>query len=150
MFTIPTLVYSTVGLLSINMLNGIIIGTSNTLQTIYYLLPQNSSTLNKYKIQIESLDIDFKLQIITQWINKDHNKYTNDSPETKTFNKIKDGIGESCIKISNILDEINKEIAYHNTKYFSYYRSLDLNDLINRLTHQCKIMNERIALINLI
>jgi len=66
------------------------------------------------------------------------------------FNKIKNGIGESCIKISNILDEINKEISYHSTKYFSSYRTLDLTEQITKLIHHNKIMNERILLINLV
>jgi len=117
------------------MLNGIIIGTSNTLQSIYYLLPNISPNLHKYRIQIEELDIEFKLNIVNNWIKKDDNS-----------SEIKNGIGESCIKISNILDEINKEISYHNTKYFASYRTLDLSILIDKLKHQCTILNSRISL----
>jgi hypothetical protein len=131
------------------MLNGIIISTSNTLQSIYYLMPSGSPGLNKYKMQIEDLDLDFKLQIIKDWLNKE-TTVSLESTKSNEFNKIKNGIGESCIKISNILDEINKEISYHSTKYFSSYRTLDLTEQITKLIHHNKIMNERILLINLV
>ena len=67
MFSVTNIACSTIGLLTLNMLNGIIIGTTSTLQSIYYMLPSNSSSLNNYKNQIESLDIEFKLKIVKHY-----------------------------------------------------------------------------------
>ncbi len=74
---------------------------------------------------------------------------TKNEEQDEDFKIIKKGIAETCVKLSRILDKINKNISYHNTKWFSTYRSLDLTDLIDSLNYQCKIINERILFINL-
>ena len=144
MFSVPTIIYSTIGLLTINMLNGIIIGTTNTLKTIYYLLPSSNPHLNTYKNQIEILDIEFKLNLIKNWL-EDNKENTN-----KDFNNYKDDVANLCIKISDNLDDINKRISYHNTKWFSNWRTLDLNVTIENLRNSTTILNNRIHYYNLI
>jgi len=144
MLSVPTVVYSTIGLLTINMLNGIIIGTTSTLKTIYYLLPSSNPHLKMYKNEIELLDIEFKLKIIQNWL--EENKKNTDAE----FNNYKDEVANLCIKISNNLDAINKKISYHNTKWFSSWRTLDLDDQIDNLKNSTTILNNRIHYYNLI
>ena len=136
MFSVTNIACSTIGLLTLNMLNGIIIGTTSTLQSIYYMLPSNSSSLNNYKNQIESLDIEFKLKIVNDWLTKNNTTY------------IKDNIGQICIKISDMLDQINQKISYHNTKWLSSWRTLDIKDDIICLEKYCNILNQRLYLVN--
>jgi len=146
MLSITTIVCSTAGLLTINMLNGIILGTTSTLNTIIYMLPSKNSDLNQYKARIEKLDIEFKLDIIKNWLSKEQT----DTNKENMFNKLKDGIGDMCIKISDTLDDINKKISYHNTRWLSGWRKLYLDDIMKTLEEQCNILNERLNLIKLI
>ena len=141
MFSITNIAYSTVGLLTLNMLNGIIIGTSNTLQTIYYILSSKNKNLNSYKNQIETFDIEFKLKIVNEWIIKNKD-------DTNNTTYIKENIGQICIKISDMLDQINQKISYHNTKWLSSWRTLDIKDDIIFLEKYCNILNQRLYLIN--
>jgi hypothetical protein len=144
MLSVSTIIYSTFGLLTINMLNGIITGTTNTLKTIYNLLPSTDPNLIKYKHQIELMDIEFKLKIIQNWLINNENSVNTD------FNNYKNEVGDLCIKISNSLDEINNKISYHNTKWFCSWRSLDLNSEIDILKNNTTILNNRIQFYNLI
>jgi hypothetical protein len=141
MLSITNILYTTCGLLTLNTLNGIILGTSQTIQNIYNLLP-SSSNLTKYKDKIEELDIEFKLNIIQQWTDKQ------DTQDIKS--DIIKGIGDICIKISDILDIINNKISYHNTKWLANYRNPDLDNDIIILTKYNNILNYRLFVINLI
>ena len=144
MLDYTTIFYSTFGLLTINMLNGILIGTTNTLKTIYYLLPSSNPHLNTYKNQIELLDIEFKLKIINSWL------LENEENKDTDFDNYKNDIATLCIKISNTLDEINKKISYHNTKWFCNWRTLLLDDYIETLKNNTTILNNRIHYYNLV
>jgi hypothetical protein len=85
---------------------------------------------------VESLDIEFKLKIVNDWLTKNNTTY------------IKDNIGQICIKISDVLDKINQKISYHNTKWLSSWRTLDIKDDIIFLEKYCNILNQRLYLIN--
>jgi len=55
---------------------------------------------------------------------------------------------ERCItKIHTLLQEINKEITYHKTKWFSSWRSLHVDNSLNQLRRQKGVLDHRIDLL---
>jgi hypothetical protein len=53
------------------------------------------------------------------------------------------------MEIQNTLDKIKQEISYHNTKYFSYWRTLNINDMIESIKKNLDLIYNRILLLNL-
>lgn len=147
MLSLSSLIISSFGLLSINTLNGVIQGTTNTLTTIYQLLPSSTQTLeNTYKKQIKDLNIEIKLAIISNWLKEP--KHIDNTSEN--FKLIYSSISEMCVTISNTLDKINLEIINHNNKWFSSWRKLDLDLLLVLLEKQSYSLTDRIQMINLL
>ena len=137
------LIYGTTHLLG-NVINVSLSGLSN----IYSLLTTNSNTIiTKYKKDLETMDIDLKLKLIDNWLIKiDINLIKKDPNMNLMYSKITD----SCNSISTLIQLINQKIIYHNTKWFSYWRSLDLENDIKSLKEEIAILNNRLILVNLV
>ena len=120
----------------------------SSLNNIYKLLASNSNTIiNTYKSDISIMDIDLKLKLIDNWLMKiDINLVKKDPNMNLMYSKI----NETCINISAIIKIINEKIIYHNTKWFNYWRNLDLEDDIKSLKKEIEILNSRLVLINLV
>ena len=131
-------------LLLVNTLSGIIQGTTTTLNMIYSILP-SSTYNNNYEKELKNLDIELKLKVILNWL--DNMKNTEN--KSANFILIFDGINNTCIEMSNTLDEIKQEISYHNTKYFSYWRTLNISDKIESIKNNLRTIDNRILLLNL-
>lgn len=131
-----------------HLLGNVISVSLSGLNNIYNLLTTNSNTIiNKYKKDLVDMDIDLKLKLIDNWLIKiDINFIKKDTNMNLMYNKITD----SCNNISTLIQLINQKIVYHNTKWFNYWRSLDLEDDINSLKKEIAILNNRLILINLI
>jgi hypothetical protein len=123
-----------------NILNIIIVSLlCKVSNMINYLLINETKNNNKYKDELEKLDIELKLNIISKWlINNNNNKlYTN-------------SLLQICIILDDIMDKINIKIKYHNNKLFSKFRILNIDNEINELMKYIFILNNRLLLFNFI
>ncbi len=148
----PQMVYSSVNVVKVlgtDVLGKVIGLTINGLGTTFtYMASANSNEIiNKYKNELETLDIELKLKLVELWlkdINLEHIK------ENPSLELIYIGISDSCHKISECVEQINSKILYHNTKWFQSWRNIYLDEEINILKKNTKILNDRIKLLNFI
>ena len=138
-------------IVSSNVVNNII---TNLITTIYggtlFLRygRDNNSMIEKYKNEIEEMDIAIKLEIIQ---NKLTSQCGMDKDKENEKNKSVQILGllELIFKIKSIMENINYEIEKHNNKWFSSYRSVNISNKLNDLRHYVKILDNRIQLYNL-
>ena len=150
--TSPQLVYTSVGLVTliskdvVSKAIGLTIdGLTHTFT--YMASPSAHATVKTVKNDLEELDIELKLKLVEHWLKDiDVEKIIPDS----SMELIYKGIAESCHNLSDIVNQINKKIEYHHTKYFNSWRTLYLDDEIKNLKKQTKILNERLKLVNLV
>lgn len=135
-------------LLGINVINSIISGTVVTLSNISSLLSSSSKYANNYNNQISELDIAFKLQTVSKWL-EDH-KIDCENTSSTYSQQIYWGIKNVCEEIDIILEIVEEKIKVHNTKLLSYHRKLDLEDEIKKLKKYNNVLDERIKLIVLL
>lgn len=112
--------------------------------TLIYMSQSNENTsIHKYHNELVSLDIEFKLKSIQAWIqelDKDNKKLS------ETYNTIINGVKDVCLEMNKEIQSINEKIQYHQTKWFHSYRTLMIDDEINRIKQLNKILNERLCL----
>jgi len=130
--------------LAVNTLSGIVQGTTTTLNVIYNLLSSTKS-YNNYEKELKDLDIELKLTIFFNWLNNPKNL----DNKSDNFVLLYNNINNICMEIQNTLDKIKQEISYHNTKYFSYWRTLNINDMIESIKKNLDLIYNRILLLNL-
>ena len=130
--------------LAVNTLSGIVQGTTTTLNVIYNLLSSTKS-YNNYEKELKDLDIELKLTIFLNWLNNPKNL----DNRSDNFVLLYNNINNICMEIQNTLDKIKQEISYHNTKYFSYWRTLNINDMIESIKKNLDLIYNRILLLNL-
>lgn len=142
--------YAGVGasLLGINVINSIISGTMVTLSNVSSLLISSSKYSYYYNDQISELDISFKLLTLSKWL-EDHQNDCENTPVSYA-QQIYWGIRNICEEIDIILGIVEEKINIHNTKWLSYYRTLNLEDEIKKLKKYNNILDERIKLIVLL
>jgi hypothetical protein len=142
----PKIIYSVI---SVNLLSKVIRAGITGLEYIYdYMtLSNTNSSIKKYKYDFEVLDIELKLKLIESWLK--HVDLDN-IKENSEHEIIYNGIFESCHKLSDCIKIINEKINYHQTKWFQSWRSIYLDDEINFLEKNVKILDERLLLLNLI
>jgi hypothetical protein len=126
--------------------------------TLSYMSESSENiSIKKYHSQIESLDIEFKLNIIQNWLKnndenndetklKDISDKNNNVERNETKLLIYYGIKDICLKINKSIETINIKIKEHHEKWFHTYRNLSLNDEIYQIKKYNKILNERIYL----
>lgn len=112
--------------------------------TLIYMSQSNENTsIHKYHNELVSLDIEFKLKSIQAWIqelDKDNKKIS------ETYNTIINGVKDVCLEMNKEIQSINEKIQYHQTKWFHSYRTLMIDDEINKIKQLNKILNERLCL----
>ena len=133
-------IISTVGLVSVvgnktirTILYNTYYGTVNIIN--FFTLYNNTYSHEK----IELMDIEFKLKIITQWL-KNNNE----------TNIMYNNIVESSYMISYYFNIINKKIIYHQSKWFSNWRHLCLENEIHLLQKNVVILNERLKILKIL
>jgi hypothetical protein len=150
--TSPQLVYTSVGIVTliskdvVSRAIGLTVdGLTHTLT--YMASPSAHATVKTFKDDLEELDIELKLKLVEHWLKDiDVDKITPGSSMEIVYK----GIAESCHNLSEIVNQINKKIEYHHTKYFNSWRTLYLDDEMKKLQKQTKILNERLRLVNLV
>jgi len=121
-------------------LNVLLNTISGTINSINYIITNDSiPEVNIIKNKIIQMDLNSKLEIIHSLI-----KELNEE-KLKEFQKI------SLKSIEILIDEINKElidinqkINYHNSKYFSSWRSINLDNNINQLNDHNILLDKRL------
>lgn len=132
-------------------------------------------SIKKYHNEIELLDIEFKLNLIHNWLKSNYEndnekiERKNESIESQSkvneedvesqknlinnINQINEnklllynGIRDICIKMNKSIENINTKIKEHQQKWFHTYRNLSLDDEIDDIKKYNKILNERIYL----
>ena len=139
-------------IVSSNVVNNII---TNLITTIYggtlFLRygRDNNSMIEKYKNEIEEMDIAIKLEIIQNKLTSQcgMDKENEKNEKNKSVQIL--GLLELIFKIKSIMENINYEIEKHNNKWFSSYRSVNISNKLNDLRHYVKILDNRIQLYNL-
>ncbi|AGF85553.1 hypothetical protein QJ854_gp229 [Moumouvirus goulette] len=149
----------------ISAISGITVKTCGLINSIYrHKYPDVNST-------IIELDIECQLRIIHSVLNKiqdnKHNKNNttreivelNDLDKTRIFELVKlnpdkdvDDPIELCLtylreSVENIhlnLANINNKIEYHNTKWFNYWRTLNIKNYVEQLKMHTRLLNERL------
>jgi hypothetical protein len=101
-------------------------------------------SINQYKDTIESLDIEFKLNMVYNWLNQINPESIKEG--TNIYN-IYNGLIEICDKLSKILGTINQKLNYHNSLWFKNWRTIDLTIEITRLTKLTNILSERLNIL---
>lgn len=160
MYIIPTILAQGIYTGIISTISTVTMGTCSLVTSIYtYKNPDISSV-------IKELDVDRRLLLIQSVLNRIENTQTtnhqakmklNDLEKTQIFELVGaeadlryDPI-ELCLiylheiiqEIHNDLSKINGKIAYHHTKWFSSWRTLDLTNSINNLKINSKLLDRR-------
>ena len=117
------------------------------LTNIFTYMSTSSENLiiNKYKNELEILDVELKLKLVGQWLEKVNIHEINPSLEL-----IYHGISDSCHKISESINKINEQIVNHQSKWFHTWRTLYLDTELEILKKDTLILNERLRLIQLV
>ena len=68
-------------------------------------------------------------------------------PKTETNSILEDGLVEIMFKIKSLLEWIEYEIDKHNTKWFSGYRNIAVDNKMDELAHLVKVLDGRIGLL---
>ena len=114
----------------------------NSTSSIYNNLSSLLINPNFYFSNIlEQLDIETKLKIIMDFINK-----LNKSTLTTYSNLALESIYDIIDKIENEINIIKKNIDDHNNKWFHYFRYCNNDTNINNLKNHVKILDERFNL----
>lgn len=142
--------------------------------TLSYMAESSENmSIKKYHSELESLDIEFKLNLIHNWLKKnkdicgdncgdiERNNKTEDSHDIKNEDEnqfternetrilIYNGIKDVCLKIDKSIEKINTKIKEHQEKWFHTYRNLYIDDEIDEIKKYNKIFNERIYMVML-
>lgn len=119
-----------------------VVMTMNVLSGTLRYMTTNSEdiTIKKYKEELEAIDIEFKLNIIQEWLGNSEQRHE----------KLYEGIVDLCKSLTSQLEIIDKKIKQHKSRWFHSWRTLDLFDEINFIKSKCLILNERILLITCI
>jgi hypothetical protein len=136
---------------------------SNTLS--YMTTISEDEIIRRYRDELETIDVEFKLKIIQEWLNnmKDkENKQRENGNNNKTDNisqgvqaiqgiqELYKSIADVCEFLTKHLELIEAKIKQHKSKWFHTWRSLDLFEEINIVKRKALILNERIILIMMI
>uniref|UniRef100_A0A6C0LSH4 Uncharacterized protein n=1 Tax=viral metagenome TaxID=1070528 RepID=A0A6C0LSH4_9ZZZZ len=118
-------------------INGISLITINTGKLIKSVYNHKNPDMNKH---LQKLDIEYKLNLIESIINFIPSNY--DKNIDPIFICLR-GIKIAIENVHNNLLQINKKIAYHVTKWFSSWRTLNIKLLLNMLEMNVEILNNR-------
>jgi hypothetical protein len=132
---------------------------SNTLS--YMTSVSEDEIIRKYRDELETIDVEFKLKIIQEWLNNMKEEETSESMNEKEKEKenghhnkgaqeLYKSISDVCEFLTKHLELIEAKIKQHKSKWFHTWRSLDLFDEINIVKRKALILNERIILIMMV
>lgn len=145
---------NTVGLLtSVStslMVNTLLYTLSNTNKSVQKLLKIDGPTYDNILVELEKIDIDFTVNVISQAIKEISNKIDNDCTDIILYYDKIDSKKMAINYIVKLLEEINDELAIiysdvkcHNEKYLKEWRTFECDININNIKIKSKILKDR-------
>lgn len=150
------LVFSTVGIYTIlntqqaaeifaRVISLSINGLTSSLSLMAY--HNSNQIIMNYMEELELMDIEIKMKVIDRWLKSIN---YNDIKTNSSLDIVYKGLADTCHQISNLICIINNMITYHNSLWFSRWRSINLENEIKRMKILTKILSDRILLINIV
>ncbi len=102
----------------------------------------NSSKHHSIKESLEDLDIKEKIIIVETLLSELKSKQIKKSVKHSV-----NSVGHSIEEINHNLKKLKDEIEYHNTKYFSNWRTFNYDDIIENLKKKNNLLNCRLDLL---
>lgn len=100
-------------------------------------LSDNNYRKYDVKIVLEELDLYAKISVINAIL--EDVKY-----DSKSVNKALSYLHHTLEQLDSLLGSINEEINYHKSKWFSSYRTINIDSLIHKLISLNKILDARL------
>lgn len=125
-----------------HLLNSIVYGTVDILYNSASFAKNGTDSnkmINQIRKQLEMLDIPIKLQLVASLMSK--------APDNDITKILENGLVELTFKIKTLLETIDYEISKHNSKWFSGYRGISVDDKLTELEALIKILDGRITLL---
>jgi hypothetical protein len=120
-------------------------GLTSSLSLMAY--HNSNQTIKNYMEELELMDIEIKLKVIDRWLKSINHK---DIKPNSSLDIVYKGLADTCHQMSNLICIINNMITYHNSLWFSRWRSINLENEIKKMGRLTKILSDRILLINII
>ena len=127
--------------------------------SLYNLINSVSSTKelehNDFNNIIKELDLDFKLELIQSFLDDitnvlgpiDESVTHIQTNITKSLTVSLNYLNKIITEIHTLINTIKDKIEYHKTKYFNYYRTLDITQDLTKLKQDHDILMSRFDLI---
>jgi Na+/phosphate symporter len=128
--------------ISTNVLNTLAGSTIDTLYSSVSFVKNGTEcnkVIDKVRKEIEKLDIKVKLELVKMLMDK--------LPQNDITKVIENGLIELMFEIKSVVDWIDYEIAKHQQKYLSGYRSINFEDKLDELRNLIFILDGRINLL---
>jgi hypothetical protein len=128
--------------ISTNVLNTLAGSTIDTLYSSVSFVKNGTEcnkVIDKVRKEIEKLDIKVKLELVKTLMDK--------LPQNDITKVIENGLIELMFEIKSVVDWIDYEIAKHQQKYLSGYRSINFEDKLDELRNLIFILDGRINLL---
>ena len=128
--------------ISSNVLNTLVASTIDTLYSSVSFVKNGTEcnkVIDKVRKEIEKLDIKVKLELVKALMDK--------LPQNDITKVIENGLIELMFEIKSVVDWIDYEIAKHQQKYLSGYRSINFEDKLDELRNLIFILDGRINLL---
>jgi Na+/phosphate symporter len=128
--------------ISSNVLNTLVAGTIDTLYSSVSFVKNGTDcnkVIDKVRKEVDKLDIKVKLELVKTLMDK--------LPQNDITKVIENGLIELMFEIKSVVDWIDYEIAKHQQKYFSGYRSINFEDKLDELRNLIFILDGRINLL---
>ena len=128
--------------ISTNVLNTLAGSTIDTLYSSVSFVKNGTEcnkVIDKVRKEVEKLDIKVKLELVKALMDK--------LPQNDITKVIENGLIELMFEIKSVVDWIDYEIAKHQQKYLSGYRSINFEDKLDELRNLIFILDGRINLL---
>lgn len=137
--SVPTKTSIMLTLYSVNLLMSTI---TNTIISVSFLLQyfkkNKTSNLDNIFNKITELDLNFTLKIIEKVIKEQNIEEINDSMKIALS-----GINEMLLTLNKDLTTIKEAVDYHNTKYFSSWRTISCDITIETIKLHGNLLKSR-------
>jgi len=128
------------GNISINSIICTVSLTSNSIcKTLDYISRSDNLYIKDFSTKLEEIDLKFHVSIIEELVTELANK----NIKSPTIKKSIVGVNNILNKIHNELSNMEKNIEYHNSKYFNTWRSFECECTIDNLINYKNILDTR-------
>jgi len=130
---------SMVSTLTTDILIGSITATTGSIFSLLKTITASSQTgIREYVSQIKNIDLEFTITILDQLVKEQEGKILQESVKKALF-----GVSDILTNIHDELKVFHDSIGYHNTKYFSGWRSFSCMSSIDVIKQYNEILRNR-------